>query len=324
MLPDAGSKFDDALAMLERNDFAGARDAYREGCLLESPNLAVLGNLEIAEEQEQIAFRRTLMELHVGSLSAKMGYAHALLRNRRPHQAVDVCTQALGNVAADMKTAMPIRLLRMRAAFAAAMYDVAMDDVLAIWRAAEVVPAARAFRRGILKQIAALQDTGAIDALRALVDELPGETVIASFLQGKVNELERFEAALESFDDPLDETVDVANLSRSQPSLRGTAAPESAWNATMSHRLYKPIDVWRRVGSTRLVRYRCFEVLPDGGFCVQSADFFDVPLNEKAAAQLERQWLELFGEEAPESRSGVHSSLQAAVEAHDRSFDDRS
>ena len=83
---------------------------------------------------------------------------------------------------------------------------------------------------------------------------------------------------------------------------------------------YKSIDVWRRLNDERVVRYRCFEVLPDGGFCVQSADFFDAPVSIDRILEHERQYVELLIEDAPDERSEPHETLEAAIEAHDKEF----
>jgi hypothetical protein len=83
--------------------------------------------------------------------------------------------------------------------------------------------------------------------------------------------------------------------------------------------LYRSVDVWKRTRAGRLVRYRCFELLPAGGFCVQSADFYDARPSV-TRAQLEQQFFELLSEEAPEVRSKPHPTLESAIQAHDIDF----
>ena len=80
--------------------------------------------------------------------------------------------------------------------------------------------------------------------------------------------------------------------------------------------IYRAIDVWQRRPDGQLVRYRCFQLLPDGGYCVQSADFPDAEQN----AFLDKQFLELLAESAPEERSKVHPSLEEAIAAHQAEF----
>jgi hypothetical protein len=84
--------------------------------------------------------------------------------------------------------------------------------------------------------------------------------------------------------------------------------------------LYQSVDVWKRISKTRAVRYRCFRELSSGRFSVQSADFYNLPLDPKQAANLEKQYMELFAEQDPDERAGNFDSLEAAIEAHDKDF----
>jgi hypothetical protein len=81
--------------------------------------------------------------------------------------------------------------------------------------------------------------------------------------------------------------------------------------------IYRAIDVWERKDSRTVVRYRCFESLDSGRYCVQSADFYH---DDKLSANLDRQFIELFTEQDPAQRSGEHDTLKAAIAAHKREF----
>jgi hypothetical protein len=85
-------------------------------------------------------------------------------------------------------------------------------------------------------------------------------------------------------------------------------------------RYYRPFDVWVRQGQGKLIRYRCIEVLPVGGFCVQSKDFFYSPFEDAAVAQLDLQFMELLSEIPPERRAGLYQTLEEAIRAHDNAF----
>jgi len=50
--------------------------------------------------------------------------------------------------------------------------------------------------------------------------------------------------------------------------------------------MFKPIDIWKRLDHTTAVRYRCFQRLTDGQFCVQSADYYYLPIREKSGYKL--------------------------------------
>ena len=81
--------------------------------------------------------------------------------------------------------------------------------------------------------------------------------------------------------------------------------------------LYRTIDVWERNDTRTVVRYRCFESLETGRYCVQSADFYH---HGKATPDVEGQFIELLTEEDPVQRSGEHDTLAAAIAAHKREF----
>lgn len=85
--------------------------------------------------------------------------------------------------------------------------------------------------------------------------------------------------------------------------------------------LYRTIDVWKRYAD-HVVRYRCFELLPIGKYCVQSADSYYSAKELGKDDSLERQFLELLLEQNPEERSAVFDTLQEAITGHDRAFSD--
>jgi hypothetical protein len=85
---------------------------------------------------------------------------------------------------------------------------------------------------------------------------------------------------------------------------------------------YKAIDVWSRRDRGTIVRYRCFQLLPDGGYSVQSADHYHAPFRDDRPAQHEKQFLELFLQEAPEVRAPLLPTLLEAIRAFDRDFEE--
>jgi hypothetical protein len=84
--------------------------------------------------------------------------------------------------------------------------------------------------------------------------------------------------------------------------------------------MFRSFDIWKTIDQEQMVRYRCFEDLESGKFCVQSADFFRLPIGMERLALLEKQFLELLIEESPFSRSGVFDSIQEAIANHDSEF----
>jgi hypothetical protein len=86
--------------------------------------------------------------------------------------------------------------------------------------------------------------------------------------------------------------------------------------------MFKAIDIWKRIDDTAAIRYRCFERLADGQFCVQSADYYQLPLNEQQIKALDQQFLELFLEASPDQRSSSHPTLEAAIAQYAQDFAD--
>lgn len=85
--------------------------------------------------------------------------------------------------------------------------------------------------------------------------------------------------------------------------------------------MFKAIDIWKRVDDTIAARCRCFERIADGQFCVQSVDYYHLPLTEKQIKALDNQFLELFIEESPDQRSSLHPTLQEAIAQYDQDFE---
>ena len=84
--------------------------------------------------------------------------------------------------------------------------------------------------------------------------------------------------------------------------------------------MYRSFDVWLLADADILIRYRCFEVIPLGKFCVQSKDSYRKTIHESTVQQLDFQFLELLLEELPDVRSGMFDSVGAAIQAHENEF----
>jgi len=83
----------------------------------------------------------------------------------------------------------------------------------------------------------------------------------------------------------------------------------------------RSFDVWRRSESPQgVARYRCFEDLITGMFCVQSYDFYPLSITTKGMAESDKQFVELLIEQSPFERSGSFESIDAAIADHDSTF----
>src|SRR6266700_3046941 len=85
----------------------------------------------------------------------------------------------------------------------------------------------------------------------------------------------------------------------------------------MSEALYESIDVWRRQHDATLRRYRCFRILSNGHYCVQSMDVYSVPIDPIRLQELDNQFYELLAETDPVERGGHFPSLEQAIADHD-------
>lgn len=84
-------------------------------------------------------------------------------------------------------------------------------------------------------------------------------------------------------------------------------------------KLFEQINIWHRVDDSESVCYRCFRLIPDGGYCVQSADFFT--LNQVGKQDFNRQQIELFLEQSPDVRSGLWPTLDEAIKKFHEEFE---
>jgi hypothetical protein len=90
--------------------------------------------------------------------------------------------------------------------------------------------------------------------------------------------------------------------------------------STLRSKYYKKIDVWKKIDDKCVVRFRCYELIGEGEFCVQSADYFYYPISNEQLIKSENQQLELFLDIDPTERSETFSTLEEAILAHEAEF----
>jgi predicted class III extradiol MEMO1 family dioxygenase len=84
--------------------------------------------------------------------------------------------------------------------------------------------------------------------------------------------------------------------------------------------MFRGIDVWKRLDDGTLARYRCLQKLPQNRYCVQSVDFYRQPLDEKQMSELDRQFIELLLDQAPDDENEMYETLEEAISKHDQDF----
>ena len=83
---------------------------------------------------------------------------------------------------------------------------------------------------------------------------------------------------------------------------------------------YRELAVWKRIDDKGAVKFRCFEDMDSHAFCVQSADFYRLPLRVDVSAHFDRQFVELFIEIEPMERCEWFASVEKAIAAHEKKF----
>lgn len=159
--------------LLDANDFVGARDAYRRAARAGCLSRTSLANLEVATEQERLAFARELHALHPTSFEAALALVHTFMATRRFDDAVRFCSNMLAERGADSTAALQIRIIRLRAAAQSQRHETLVEDVLALWAESEVRPAARKLRRTVLRTIAGIDHAEAEQAVHRIATALP-------------------------------------------------------------------------------------------------------------------------------------------------------
>lgn len=87
-----------------------------------------------------------------------------------------------------------------------------------------------------------------------------------------------------------------------------------------SSNFYLEQKVWRRLGASTLILYRCLKDISTSKVAVQSADFFRVPIDYEQLLVSEKQFFELLVEIGPADRCDWFENIAEAILAHERDF----
>jgi len=95
-------------------------------------------------------------------------------------------------------------------------------------------------------------------------------------------------------------------------------------DSSVKSKFYRKIEIWKQCDHDNMVRFICFEILNEKRFCVQSSDYFYLPIDNDQIANSNKQQVELFMDAAPEERSELYDSLVDAITAHELEFNPES
>lgn len=76
-------------------------------------------------------------------------------------------------------------------------------------------------------------------------------------------------------------------------------------------KLFEEIKIWEHKESGDAVCYRCLHVIPDGGYYVQSADFYSP--DNTAPFDFEKQFVELFCQTLSDDLFATYPTIQMAI-----------
>lgn len=86
-------------------------------------------------------------------------------------------------------------------------------------------------------------------------------------------------------------------------------------------KLFLAIDVWRQIDENQAICYKCFQKLGKEAYYVQSADFYHLPEVDTFKKELEKQNIELFIEGDLDDEKRFFPTLEEAIEAHIKNFE---
>ena len=85
--------------------------------------------------------------------------------------------------------------------------------------------------------------------------------------------------------------------------------------------LFREFNVWKPLDEKRIIRYRCFEVLPSGKFFVKASDCLYEDSEKEDWDNLERYFLEsLFFGILEELAENASDTIEEAVAKHEADF----
>jgi hypothetical protein len=86
-------------------------------------------------------------------------------------------------------------------------------------------------------------------------------------------------------------------------------------------KLFKEINVWKRIDNNKILLYRCFEVLPDNTYFVKCSNYFYEDFDDEQFNRLNKEFAEsLFYDSLIIHQEKAYSSIIEAINAHEEEF----
>lgn len=179
----------EADSLLEQNRFAQARDAYRSALISGFGSRKAIANLGIADNEERLAFWRSLLDRYPQEAEYRTAYVNELMLSGHVSQAMQACTGML-KTSTETRGQLIARLLRLRAAARSGMFDYFVEDFREVWNSGGIVSGFDRLRRTLLEVISGCVETTAISCFEILAKEPLSDGPVGSLIEAKVAELQ--------------------------------------------------------------------------------------------------------------------------------------
>jgi hypothetical protein len=177
-----------AAEKLEKNQFKDAAELFRQAAIMEPPTAEEFANWSVAEDQDRLAFLRSVAETYPMSLACHTAMIAWLLRIGFTGQAVAYCTQVIDRTT-DPAVALSLRRLRFRAATKGQRYPDFLSDFHSLWFREGAEEGIRRLRAALLTELAGITDPILLPPLAELRNDPHFPQPVQLFLARKVDEL---------------------------------------------------------------------------------------------------------------------------------------
>jgi hypothetical protein len=186
-------RFDqEAEQALDRNDYATARELYRQAASLADPMddnslTIILSNSGFAVEMDQLLFLRSVVERNPESLTCALAEVSWLIHINSSACAVWICNKLL---AQHSSAPLALHIARLRAALSDRnSYPLILEDSPIIWESAGRMDNPQPTRALLLSELARCKDPTIVPVFLQLLRQSWMTPAIQRFLQTKVEEL---------------------------------------------------------------------------------------------------------------------------------------
>jgi hypothetical protein len=180
---------------LEANQFAKARDAYRAVLLSGQSSAEAIINRGVAEQEEELAFLRHLAEAYPENIDFQLALAQRMVASHYASHAHRLCSTLLERPLR-ARDQFLVRRIRVGAALRSGRLECLVDDLTKLWNPPEIVNASAQFRKGLLRDIAAISDPVSIPTLELVATEPWVNESFRRFLVCKIAELQTLATAV--------------------------------------------------------------------------------------------------------------------------------